>query len=107
MMPGAAEGAGAALAEEVEHADAARLAPVLAVGCEGQVPAAVGEAVGHEHPRPAGEGRFAGIQGLLRGGRRGRHDGVRAAEAQEHDRAVRRGDHGSSKTTSQNHLKKL
>ena len=69
-----------------------RLAPVVAVGGEGDVAGAVDEAVGHGHPGPAGEGRVAGPQSLLRGGRRGRHDGGRAAEAQEHDRAVRRGE---------------
>ncbi|RLN25032.1 hypothetical protein C2845_PM07G39680 [Panicum miliaceum] len=88
LLPDAAEGAGAARAEEAEHADAARLAPVLAVGREGDVAGAVDEAVGHGHPGPAGEGRVAGPQGLLRGRRRGRHDGGRAAEAQQHDRAV-------------------
>src|SRR6185437_16482858 len=37
LLANAAEGEHAALAEKVEHADASRLAPVLAVGSEGHV----------------------------------------------------------------------
>jgi len=76
----------------VDRAHAARLAPVLAVGREADVAAAVEEALGHQQRWPPREGEVAGLHGLLRGCRRGRHDGGHAAEAQEHDRAVRRGE---------------
>ncbi|PUZ58790.1 hypothetical protein GQ55_5G536300 [Panicum hallii var. hallii] len=92
LLPDVAEGGDAARTEEVERAHAARLAPVLAVGREADVAAAVEEALGHQQHWPAREGEVAGLHGLLRGGRRGRDDGGHAAEAQEHDRAVRRGE---------------
>uniref|UniRef100_A0A0E0BZC9 Uncharacterized protein n=1 Tax=Oryza meridionalis TaxID=40149 RepID=A0A0E0BZC9_9ORYZ len=90
LLPDAAEGEDAARAEEVEHDDAARLAPELAVGRERHV-AAVEEPLRHAHPGPARERQVPGPHHLLSRGRRRRHDGGHAAEPQQHHRAVRLG----------------
>jgi hypothetical protein len=89
LLPNASEGEHAALAEEVEYADAARLAPVLVVGSEGHVTAV--KALDHRSAVSAREGHVSGLHGFLRRGRRGGHHDGHAAEAQEHDRAVRSG----------------
>uniref|UniRef100_A0A8R7Q8M3 Uncharacterized protein n=1 Tax=Triticum urartu TaxID=4572 RepID=A0A8R7Q8M3_TRIUA len=91
LRPDAAQGRDAARAEHVGGADAARLAPVVAVGREADAAGAVVEAVDHEEPGAAGEVQVAGLHGLLRRGRGGGHDGGHAAEPQVHDRAVGRG----------------
>ncbi|BAS71133.1 Os01g0227350, partial [Oryza sativa Japonica Group] len=90
LLPDAAEGGDAARAEEVEHADAARLAPELAVWREHHV-TPIDEPLRHAHPGAARERRVAGPHGLLRRGRRRRHDGGHAAEPEQHHRPVRLG----------------
>jgi hypothetical protein len=87
-LPCPAERMDTARAEEVEHAHASRLAPVLTVGREHHV-AAVQESLGHAHRRAAGEGQVAGLHGLLRRRSGGCHHGGHASQPQEHDRAVR------------------
>ncbi|KXG31507.2 hypothetical protein SORBI_3003G009501 [Sorghum bicolor] len=88
LLPDAAEGPDAARAEEVDDADAARLAPVLAVGRERDV-AAVEEALGHGAGWPARERQVARPHHLLGGGRGGHHHGGHTAQAEQQHRAVR------------------
>lgn len=90
LLPDAAEREDAERAEEMVNAHAARLSPVLAVGCERHV-AAVEEPLGHDAPRPAREGNVAGLHHLLRSGSRGHEHGWHAAEPEQHDWAVRHG----------------
>ena len=62
--------------------------PVVSVGHEGQVEAALADDVGGEEAWPGREADFVGPKHLLRRLRRGDHDGVDLPQPQVHHRAV-------------------
>lgn len=80
-------------AEQLQDANPPGLAPVLAVGREADVHAAVGEPAGGVQSGPAGDGEVvAACEDLAQRFCGGHDDGRHGAEAEEDDGAVRGGE---------------
>lgn len=97
---GGLEGAGGGVgtdgagAEELEDADFAHVAPVVAVGAEGEAGVAVPHDAGADAVGAVGAGRVLGSEDLLRRPRGGDDDGGGLAEVEVEDGAVLLGEAG-------------
>ena len=87
-LPGVISGPDAARTEELDDEELAHLAPVVAVGTEGDVLVVVRQAPGPRRVGAAAAVGVARLHHLPRGVRRRHHQRGHAAQAQQHDGSV-------------------